>query len=295
MVEQRAAMSASCGKWLSHLLISDQPSPKAKTNGMAVQKLDFNVTHIVEDDAAFFKWLSDHPHGYVLNTNPMPSSKYMVLHTSQCGLWRSKRADQESFTKTYSKLVSDDLQSLRKWARAGGYTNGTFGLEACRCLGPDHVRPKPLMLEEYSGSQSGASGEAIFRPEETDAREIAFQAIRIRRGQEKFRNDLIQAYGPACMMTNCDVLSVIEAAHIKPYRGVGHNHLSNGLLLRADIHTLYDLNLIAIQPETLKVAIHSRLEGSEYQELHGKPLRLPKGIAPDPGVLKDRWTEFQAS
>jgi len=49
---------------------------------------------------------------------------------------------------------------------------------------------------------------------------------------------------------------VLEAAHIKPYRGKTDSHLENGLLLRADLHTLFDLNLIGVEPDTLTVRVH---------------------------------------
>src|SRR5205823_2979542 len=65
-----------------------------------------------------------------------------------------------------------------------------------------------------------------------------------RQGQFAFRAALIEAYGGRCAMTGCDILEVLEAAHIVPYRGPSTNAVSNGLLLRADIHTLFDLGLI---------------------------------------------------
>lgn len=61
----------------------------------------------------------------------------------------------------------------------------------------------------------------------------------------------------------------MEAAHIRPYRGKKDNHPSNGLLLRADIHTLFDLNLVAIDPETLKIQFHHKVI-KEYEEYDGQ-------------------------
>jgi hypothetical protein len=262
---------------------------------MPVTKLDFDVTHIAEDDPAFFQWLSDHPKGYVLNTDPEPTGSYMVLHTSQCPGWYSNRADQHSFTTIYSKVVANNLLNLRAWARHENHTDGSFGQEACNCLKRSHAVIKPLILEDETAWEAESSDDETFAGEETDTRETAINAIRLRRGQEQFRNALIKAYGPACMITGCKVLTVIEAAHIKPYRGAADHHVKNGLLLRADIHTLYDLNLIAINPDTLKVALHVRLAESEYEQLTGQTLKLRDGIKPDPGVLKERWKEFEAT
>lgn len=129
----------------------------------------------------------------------------------------------------------------------------------------------------------------------TDTRDLAFLAVRLRRGQATFRNALISAYGPQCMVTGCRVLAVIEAAHIKPYRGIEDHHVQNGLLLRADIHTLFDLNLIGIRPKTLEVSVHQTLAGSTYQKLAGQHLKLSNGNMPSLAELIKRWEEFKAA
>jgi HNH endonuclease len=64
----------------------------------------------------------------------------------------------------------------------------------------------------------------------------------------KFRKKLIAAYRGRCAVTDCDAYDALEAAHILPYRGPAFDHVTNGLLRRADIHTLFDLNLIGIEP-----------------------------------------------
>ena len=58
-----------------------------------------------------------------------------------------------------------------------------------------------------------------------------------------------------CMVSGCQLVDLLEAAHIRPYRGENDNHPSNGLLLRADLHTLFDLDLLGIDPETLLVRL----------------------------------------
>ncbi|HUZ56031.1 MAG TPA: HNH endonuclease [Streptosporangiaceae bacterium] len=56
---------------------------------------------------------------------------------------------------------------------------------------------------------------------------------------------LMAAYSGRCAVTGCTVQAVLEAAHLRPYRGPDSNVTGNGLLLRADIHTLLDLQLLA--------------------------------------------------
>lgn len=109
-----------------------------------------------------------------------------------------------------------------------------------------------------------------------DAREKTLTSIIRRRGQPNFRQQLLEIYGARCAITNCDVEEALEAVHILPYKGPQTNQPSNGLLLRADIHVLFDLGLIAVDTKTMKVLIASSLVGSSYAALNGNKLRLPK-------------------
>lgn len=128
---------------------------------------------------------------------------------------------------------------------------------------------------------------AVIRPEEADdeafdpssvddARQRVLRSIAQRRGQRAFRDALMSAYGGCCAMTGCAIADVLEAAHIYPYRGAATNAVSNGLLLRADLHTLFDCGLIAIDAVSRTILVSPRLNDSEYGELHGRKLRSPQ-------------------
>src|SRR5690606_37088412 len=71
----------------------------------------------------------------------------------------------------------------------------------------------------------------------------------IREGQAAFRKCLIDHYGAACMVTGTAQAGVIDAAHIIPYGGTSTNSLCNGLLLRKDIHALFDGGWLTIGPD----------------------------------------------
>ena len=103
----------------------------------------------------------------------------------------------------------------------------------------------------------------------------ALGVIKQRRGQLLFRKKLLVAWHGRCAVTECAIVDLLEAAHIKPHRE-GHNYqTSNGLLLRADIHTLFDLALLSID-ETFRVHVAPKLARSEYARLQGKLLaQLP--------------------
>jgi putative restriction endonuclease len=86
------------------------------------------------------------------------------------------------------------------------------------------------------------------------------------------------------------VVGLLEAAHLRPYRGVGDNHPSNGLLLRSDLHTLFDLDMLGIEPDTLRVVLRSDLKGTEYEMYDGKPLLISTAV--DATALRFRWSNF---
>lgn len=114
-----------------------------------------------------------------------------------------------------------------------------------------------------------------------DARVREFRAVMMREGQGTFKDDLLKAYDRKCAMTDCAVVEILEVAHIKPYQGSETNRTGNGLLLRADIHTLLDKGLIWVDGHSL-IQISDRLHGSEYSGLSGKALRMPIDISSRP-------------
>lgn len=124
-----------------------------------------------------------------------------------------------------------------------------------------------------------------------DARTRVTRAIVQRRGNSAFRKALLAAYEKRCAVTGCDLVEALEAAHIVPYKGDQTNHITNGLLLRADIHTLFDLNLIAFDPKTLKVRVSATIAGTAFADhLKGLKLQLPRNpeLAPNVEALQAR-------
>ncbi len=108
-----------------------------------------------------------------------------------------------------------------------------------------------------------------------DARERELRAIVRRRGQARFRNALLHAYGGRCAVTGCDFEPALEAAHIIPYAGEGTNHVQNGLLLRSDIHTLFDLGELGIDPDSCTLLLSGQLAASDDGYLAGQQIRPP--------------------
>lgn len=117
--------------------------------------------------------------------------------------------------------------------------------------------------------------------------------VRPRLGQGTFRIAVTDAYGRACAVTGEHSLPVLDAGHIRPFADGGPHAVSNGVLLRADLHRLFDKGYITISADhRLEVSGRLRDEyhnGRSYYPLHGRRLRVPRTERdrPDPELL--RW------
>lgn len=135
-----------------------------------------------------------------------------------------------------------------------------------------------------------------YIPNENDERRLVLRQIKERRGQKSFRDSIIKRYGEKCMVTGCSLLDILEAAHIKPYRGEKDNDPSNGLLLRSDIHTLFDLNLLGINPTTLTIHFTEIVKNHGYSSFHGLKLQgITKSNRPNYEALRERWQHFNSN
>lgn len=99
---------------------------------------------------------------------------------------------------------------------------------------------------------------------------------KVRLGQGAFRVLVTDAYSRRCSITGEKTLPVLEAAHIKPYAESGPHFISNGILLRSDMHKLFDCGYLTITTN-YKIEISARIKeefqnGKEYYQYHGKEL-----------------------
>ena len=115
-----------------------------------------------------------------------------------------------------------------------------------------------------------------------DGRQAVIDTIIKRRGHPSFRQALLEAYDFRCAITNFNAVDALEAACIVPFRGKFTHHPSNGLLLRSDLHALFDLGKMAIDTGSMSVVITDDLMETSYRILVGRPLRYPKDEAHRP-------------
>ena len=180
------------------------------------------------------------PIGFLIKRKPKPGVEYDVL-----GLGFVKAWEDGYFTIEGINLDGET----------------TEGIDAARARASQPLLPDP--------------DDTFDAKDDSDLREKQIGTVRIRRGQSSFRSGLLAAYAGRCCITGCDLVAALEAAHISPYRGKKSNHVQNGLLLRSDIHALFDLGLIAIDDNNSVILAPSALSSQAYNSLAGIKLSEP--------------------
>ena len=180
------------------------------------------------------------PIGFLIKRKPKPGVEYDVL-----GLGFVKAWEDGYFTIEGINLNGET----------------TEGIDAARARASQPLLPEP--------------DDTLDAKDDSDLRKKQIGTVTIRRGQSSFRSGLLAAYAGRCCITGCDLVAALEAAHISPYRGKKSNHVQNGLLLRSDIHALFDLGLIAIDDNNSVILAPSALSSQAYNSLAGIKLSEP--------------------
>ena len=114
-----------------------------------------------------------------------------------------------------------------------------------------------------------------------------------RLGQGSFRVMVTDVYQRRCAVTGEKALPVLEAAHIKPVSSQGEHSIQNGLLLRSDVHTLFDRGYVTVTPDLL-FRVSRRLKqdfdnGEYYFKLNGHQIWVPPRVAERPSREVLEW------
>jgi uncharacterized protein YjbI with pentapeptide repeats len=115
-----------------------------------------------------------------------------------------------------------------------------------------------------------------------------------RKDQQKFREALKEAFEGKCAITFCDVERALDAAHIFPYRGPQTDCVWNGILLRLDLHRLFDSYLLTIDPVEGQVYLEESLMNS-YGQYANKRICFPEQPVSENRLLALRWHNAQCS
>jgi 5-methylcytosine-specific restriction protein A len=218
---------------------------------------------------------------------PVPSGVCVISTEAFKSLSPEIRAAHDAFIATAA--------SLKKRSPFKKHFSNPAMLAIENAIGRRLPRPSYLMDLEGSGV-SGEQPESVdaFVPCDEDSRKVIASQIKARQGQQEFRNSLRARYGGRCQATGCEVLAVLEAAHIVPHRGLTEQHPENGLLLRSDIHTLFDLNLLGVEPRSLRIVLHPSIGNSiDYRNLAQRSLTCGGDARPYEEALTRRFDEFR--
>lgn len=119
-------------------------------------------------------------------------------------------------------------------------------------------------------------------------------SVRVRVGQATFRERLLTVYGTVCAFSGPAPLAALDACHLYSYSEVGVHYADGGLLLRRDLHRLFDLGLLAVDPSKLTIHVADPLRAfPTYAGLHGRRLRIEEVSKRTARWLAMHWDEHR--
>jgi putative restriction endonuclease len=169
---------------------------------------------------------------------------------------------------------------------------------------PASWRPNTVTFKTYDTSEAEGhalwsavdrlrSGQVASDFSDEGARWGEPQLVRPRLGQGAFRMLVTDIYDRRCAVSRERTLPALDAAHIRPYADGGAHEASNGLLLRSDIHSLFDAGYVTVSPDyRFEVSRRIREEfdnGVHYYALHGARIALPADPRQHPDKAALQW------
>lgn len=155
------------------------------------------------------------------------------------------------------------------------------------------VEPGRTLWSQLQAALRFEPGEATADVLSEPARFGSPSVVTPRLGQGTFRVVVTDAYDRRCAVTRERTLPALEAAHIRPYAEGGEHRIDNGLLLRRDLHVLFDRGYLTVTPEhRLEVSRRIREEfenGRDYYAMQGHELQVPRDPRRRPGADFLRW------
>lgn len=156
----------------------------------------------------------------------------------------------------------------------------------------NNFRDEILELIDIGQLSFEEAGAAVDERADETAKNPDYALVQTRPEQARFRQLLRDIYGNRCCLSGTALPATLQAAHIIPHRegGPGINHQRNGLLLRADIHLLFDALLLTVDPEKMEVTLADSVKNTqEYQHLEGRKIMSRA----DPRLMAVHYNRFQ--
>lgn len=196
------------------------------------------------------------------------SSDFTVKAAIECGRLVSSISTKMS---NYKYLDDRVKGGLKNGAKIDKVTWNEYYLPAQRIVDVKRLRldiANESKDYEFTFVVEDASEPAVEDniPNDDDTRQA--YARRVRKGQSRFRKALKNLYGSRCAFTGTSEETVLEACHIISHAKTGDNSLDNGLLLRSDIHVLFDEHLMTLANDGQHILVHKDVTAPEYARLN---------------------------
>lgn len=191
-------------------------------------------------------------------------------HIQSCKCEFNTPSIEDIEVKTYKSYHGDFWQNL----------NGEMNADQLRsvCIQPrSQFSIRPLNWREFKQNLAQEFEHNLQTVDDIEndksGRKISKTFVRV--GQRKFRKQLLKTYGNVCAFSGLNHSSGLDAAHLYSYATLEMHDYYGGLLLRKDLHRLFDLGMIAINPENLCLHLSPSLRKiPQYSEMHGSCLKV---------------------
>lgn len=207
------------------------------------------------------------------------------------GFYRHASVDADTYQIGATVLVQPFFLPRDSWFRAP--TEWQPGIMRGKAYDTSEPEGAALWERARNAMTSGVVEPASVTREGSEVRYGDPMLVRPRLGQGTFRVMVTDAYDRRCVVTGERTLPVLEAAHIRPYSENGPHEPNNGLLLRSDLHTLFDRGYLTVDTDLrLRVSGRIRTEfenGRDYYALDGTTIRSPLKGFPLPSTEHLAW------
>jgi putative restriction endonuclease len=231
-----------------------------------------------------------------------------IVYTGQGGRSRNSKsehvADQElklgnaGLVRAYQERqpvrVIRGAKGDSEYSPASGYRyDGLYGVVG---FWPEIRREDGFLIWRYRLLKFGTTARPApaSDPQEEDDDDVSWTGgrvtslVKVRRGQRAFRAGLLEKYGLVCAVTGPAPKEVLQAAHLRAFAEHESHKRSEGMLLRSDIHGLFDAGLLAIDADSKTVAVSPELRSHPtYGQLDGAALAIPENRLPDAFALRE--------
>ncbi len=209
-----------------------------------------------------------------------------------------RRKNSNTKVENVEKAYDIDLNSrgdmkLGNLLRKRGFDSQSQLVKAARGQLKEHVRQRRLFLSFHYEDRNQVNGFRLLAYNENSPIDFYDGSVRsaVNSDQSSYLRRVIQEKIKKCSVVVCLIGDgtagrdwvdwELDTAHIKPFSSGGPHEPENGLLLRSDLHTLFDQGYLTVDANQLKVVVSSRIReefenGRDYYHLHGRAIRMPR-------------------